>query len=92
MKSRRVLLAALLLLSATLSSAQEDQGEALRGAAREGNLGRLEELLAAGVPVDAPNRYGATALFFAADRDIWTSSGAWPTPGPPSASRTASTR
>ena len=68
MKSRRVLLAALLLLSATLSSAQEDQGEALRGAAREGNLGRLEELLAAGVPVDAPNRYGATALFFAADR------------------------
>ena len=68
MKSRRVLLAALLLLSATLSSAQEDQGEALRGAAREGDLGRLEELLAAGVPVDAPNRYGATALFFAADR------------------------
>ncbi|MDE2710887.1 MAG: PQQ-binding-like beta-propeller repeat protein [Acidobacteriota bacterium] len=68
MKSQRVLLAALLLLSAPLSSAQEDQGEALRAAAREGDAGRIEELLAAGVPVDAPNRYGATALFFAADR------------------------
>ncbi|MYB33503.1 MAG: hypothetical protein F4Y20_13640, partial [Acidobacteria bacterium] len=56
------------MLSAPFSSAQEDQGEALRSAARAGDVGRIEELLAAGVAVDAPNRYGATALFFAADR------------------------
>ena len=67
-KSPRVLLAAVLLLSAPFSSAQEDPGEALRDAAREGDVGRVEALLAAGADVDAPNRYGATALFFAADR------------------------
>ena len=68
MKSLSVLLAAAMLLLAPSANAQEDQGEALRGAAREGDLGRIEELLAGGAPVDAPNRYGATALFFAADR------------------------
>ena len=46
----------------------EDLGARLRAAAREGDLERVEALLAAGAPVDAPNRYGATALFFAADR------------------------
>ena len=68
MKSLSVLLAASMLLLAPSANAQEDQGEALRSAAREGDLGRIEELLAGGAPVDAPNRYGATALFFAADR------------------------
>ena len=92
MKSLSVLLAAAMLLLAPSANAQEDQGEALRGAAREGDLGRIEELLAGGAPVDAPNRYGATALFFAADRDIWTSSGASPTPGPVLTSPIGSTR
>ncbi len=68
MKSLSVLLAASMLLLAPSANAQEDQGEALRSAAREGDLGQIEELLAGGAPVDAPNRYGATALFFAADR------------------------
>jgi len=68
-KSLSVLLAAsLLLLPATAANTQEDQGEALRDAAREGDAARIDALLAARVPVDAPNRYGATALFFAADR------------------------
>ena len=72
----RLSLAALLLSVAAgaanapawIAGLQADQGAELRDAAREGDLGRVEELLAAGVPVDAPNRYGATALFFAADR------------------------
>lgn len=67
-KSLSVLLAALLLLAATSANSQEDQGEALRSAAREGDMARIDALLAAGAAVDAPNRYGATALFFAADR------------------------
>jgi outer membrane protein assembly factor BamB len=57
-----------MLLGAMGASAQEERGEALRSAAREGDTARIEQLLAAGVPVDAPNRYGATALFFAAER------------------------
>lgn len=68
MKSLSVLLAALTLLLASSAAAQEDQGEALRTAAREGDVGQIEQLLADGADVDAPNRYGATALFFAADR------------------------
>lgn len=59
------------LLAAALigpAAAQDDPGAALRDAAREGDARAVEELLAAGVEVDAPNRYGATALFFAADR------------------------
>lgn len=55
-------------LLALPGGAQEDPGAALRSAAREGDVERIAELLAAGAPVDAPNRYGATALFFAADR------------------------
>lgn len=68
MQSLSALLAALALLLPPSATAQEDRGEALRSAAREGDVGRIEELLAAGADVDAPNRYGATALFFAADR------------------------
>ena len=60
--------AAVVLLLAAPAPAQEDPGAALRSAAREGDVERIEDLLASGVPVDAPNRYGATALFFAAER------------------------
>lgn len=48
-------------------SAQQDAA-ALHAAARDGALERVRELLEAGVPVDAENEYGTTALFFAADR------------------------
>jgi len=58
-----MILAALLLSMLAL-----DQGEDLREAARRGDLEKAKALLDAGVPVDAKNRYGATALFFAADR------------------------
>ncbi len=68
MKSLPFLAATLALLVAPSVGAQEDPGEALRNAAREGDLARIEELIAGGASVDAPNRYGATALFFAADR------------------------
>ncbi len=68
MKSLPFLAATLALLVASSAGAQEDPGEALRAAAREGDTERIGELLAAGAAVDAPNRYGATALFFAADR------------------------
>ena len=50
------------------SEAESDAGERLRRAAQDGDREAVAELLAAGAPVDAPNRYGATALFFAADR------------------------
>ena len=46
----------------------EDPGEALREAARAGDLARIEALLAAGAPVDAPARYGQTPLYFAAEK------------------------
>jgi outer membrane protein assembly factor BamB len=58
-----MILAALLLSLLAL-----DQEEDLREAARRGDLEKAKSLLDAGVPVDAKNRYGATALFFAADR------------------------
>ncbi|MEM9599019.1 MAG: ankyrin repeat domain-containing protein, partial [Acidobacteriota bacterium] len=45
-----------------------DRGEALREAARGGDVDRVRELLAAGVDPDAPGQYGATALAFAADK------------------------
>lgn len=50
------------------SGADADAGERLRRAAQDGDRDAVADLLAAGAPVDAPNRYGATALFFAADR------------------------
>jgi outer membrane protein assembly factor BamB len=58
-----MILAALLLSLFAL-----DQEEDLREAARRGDLEKASALLDAGVPVDAKNRYGATALFFAADK------------------------
>jgi outer membrane protein assembly factor BamB len=45
-----------------------DREEELREAARRGDLEKAKALLDAGVFVDAKNRYGATALFFAADK------------------------
>ncbi len=45
-----------------------DDGEDLREAVRRGEIEKVKKLLDAGVPVDAKNRYGATALFFAADK------------------------
>jgi outer membrane protein assembly factor BamB len=46
----------------------EAPDEALREAARQGDLARVVALLDSGVPVDAPTRYGATPLFYAAER------------------------
>lgn len=54
--------------SPQVSGAESDAGERLRRAAQDGDREAVAELLAAGASVDAPNRYGATALFFAADR------------------------
>jgi outer membrane protein assembly factor BamB len=51
-----------------LSLLAQDPGEELREAARRGDLPKAQALLDSGVPVDAKNRYGATALFFAADK------------------------
>lgn len=42
--------------------------EDIHEAARQGDLEKIKSALAAGVEVDAPTRYGATALFFACDR------------------------
>lgn len=48
--------------------AAEPAGADLRRAAGEGDEAAVRALLEGGAPVDAANRYGATALFFAADR------------------------
>ncbi len=48
--------------------AGSNDAEALHEAAREGSLQRVRELVNSGVPVDAPSRYGATALSFASDK------------------------
>lgn len=63
-----LLFCGLLLLVAALAAAADDPGEGLREAARAGDLTRVEALLAAGVPVDAPARYGQTPLYFAAEK------------------------
>ncbi|HEX6865178.1 MAG TPA: ankyrin repeat domain-containing protein, partial [Thermoanaerobaculia bacterium] len=61
-----VLLAA--VLATGTATGAEDQGEALREAARAGDLAKVDALLAAGAPVDAPARYGQTPLYFAAEK------------------------
>jgi len=58
----------MILIALLLSVLALDRAEDLREAARRGDLERAKALLAEGVPVDAKNRYGATALFFAADK------------------------
>ncbi|MEM9594262.1 MAG: PQQ-binding-like beta-propeller repeat protein [Acidobacteriota bacterium] len=63
------ILAVLLSLGGAPAFAEDgDRGEALREAARGGDVDRVRELLAAGVDPDAPGQYGATALAFAADK------------------------
>jgi len=58
----------LVLLAAASAAGAGDPGEALREAARAGDLTRVEALLAAGAPIDAPARYGQTPLYFAAEK------------------------
>jgi outer membrane protein assembly factor BamB len=58
----------MILLALLLSLLAVDEGEDLREAVRRGEIEKVRSLLDAGVPVDAKNRYGATALFFAADK------------------------
>lgn len=59
----------LALLFAVASAARsQDAGEALRDAARTGDVAKIESLLTAGAPVDAPARYGQTALYYAAEK------------------------
>jgi outer membrane protein assembly factor BamB len=62
-----LLLSALAALTPTAARA-DDPGEALRDAARTGDLARVDALLAAGTPVDAAARYGQTALYYAAEK------------------------
>ncbi len=66
---RRILgiLGALLIVSQSLAvAASEEQREQLFAAARAGEAETVESLLEAGVPVDASDKYGATALIMAA--------------------------
>jgi outer membrane protein assembly factor BamB len=58
----------MILAAILLSLLALDEGEDLREAVRRGEIEKVKALLDAGVPVDAKNRYGATALFFAADK------------------------
>ncbi len=46
----------------------QDPGAALLRAAEQGDAAAARALIASGAPVDAENRYGATPLFFAAER------------------------
>lgn len=55
------------LFAAAFAVAADDPGEELRKAAGAGDLARVDALLASGVPVDAPARYGQTPLYFAAE-------------------------
>jgi len=58
---------AAMLLAVSLAWA-DDPGEALREAARVGDMAKVEALLKAGAPVDAPARYGQSPLYFAAEK------------------------
>jgi Ankyrin repeats (3 copies)/Domain of unknown function (DUF3471) len=59
---------ALLLAPSSPCVAQDDPGDSLRRAASAGDLAKVQELLAAGVDVNAANKYGATALAYASDK------------------------
>ncbi len=61
-------LVSLSLLFVLPALAEDDPGQALRDAARAGQLAKVRSLLDAGTPVDSANRYGATALGYAADK------------------------
>lgn len=64
----RALVPALITLATVVAHQSVSPEEALREAARQGDLSGVEQLLDQGVDVDTPTRYGATALFYAADR------------------------
>ena len=68
--SRRLaaVLALALLFAAAPAFCADDPGEALREAARAGDVARIDALLAAGAPIDAPARYGITPLYLAAEK------------------------
>src|SRR6266851_3196605 len=60
---------AVLVLAALLPiSCLADLGEDLLAAVRKGDAGRVNALLAQGADANAKSPYGATGLFFAADR------------------------
>ncbi|HYO11865.1 MAG TPA: PQQ-binding-like beta-propeller repeat protein [Thermoanaerobaculia bacterium] len=61
-------LALTLLFAAASAFCAGDPGEALREAARAGDVARIDALLAAGAPIDAPARYGITPLYLAAEK------------------------
>lgn len=63
-----VLSCSFVFLLAAFAAGAGDPGEALREAARAGDLKQVDALLAAGAPVDAPARYGQTPLYFAAEK------------------------
>jgi outer membrane protein assembly factor BamB len=62
------LVLAVLSLAAVAPAGAEQAGDALISAAQRQDVAKVTELLAAGTPVDSANRYGATALFYAADK------------------------
>jgi hypothetical protein len=64
---RRCTRLAALLLIASLAIAAEP-GDDLRAAARKGQTDQVASLLSRGVPIDAPDRDGRTALMIAAQR------------------------
>jgi outer membrane protein assembly factor BamB len=67
MMTQRLLLALLLACPAALAQPAPEAAR-LHDAAGRGAIDEVRELLAAGVDVDAPTEYGATALLFAAGR------------------------
>jgi len=64
MKKR--LASVLVVLAASSIGASADDGEALREAARLGDLARVRALLGSGVRADSEGRHGITSLMLAA--------------------------
>src|SRR5262249_48329988 len=60
-----IVVTALVTIAAATGDTRE---EALFDAPRDGDIAAVTRLLDSGVPVDARSRYGATALFFACDK------------------------
>src|SRR5690348_4350647 len=60
--------AAVLLVAATLLAGAVEPGDDLRAAARKGQTKEVASLISRGVPVDAADRDGRTALMIAAQR------------------------